>query len=77
MLAKKLKTLEDVTLNQLLVDTNGACDMGGAAAVAALLSEQIEVKLEQPVDCSAGVVSEMKHGIVEFRFQKGFVPPRG
>jgi len=35
------------------------------------------VKLEQPVDCSAGVVSEMKHGIVEFRFQKGFVPPRG
>mmetsp|Transcript_40001 Transcript_40001/g.129492 ORF Transcript_40001/g.129492 Transcript_40001/m.129492 type:complete len:162 (+) Transcript_40001:151-636(+) len=35
------------------------------------------VKLEQPVDCSAGVVSEMKHGIVEFRFQKGFVPPSG
>jgi len=30
------------------------------------------VRLEHPVDCSSGVESLMKHGIIEFRFQKGF-----
>jgi hypothetical protein len=32
------------------------------------------VKLEHPVDCSRGVESLMKYGIVEFRFQKGLAP---
>ena len=36
-----------------------------------------KVQLEHPVDCSSGVESLMKHGIVEFRFQKGFVSEAG
>eukprot|EP00316_Scyphosphaera_apsteinii_P001589 CAMPEP_0119322132 /NCGR_PEP_ID=MMETSP1333-20130426/57358_1 /TAXON_ID=418940 /ORGANISM="Scyphosphaera apsteinii, Strain RCC1455" /LENGTH=310 /DNA_ID=CAMNT_0007329279 /DNA_START=13 /DNA_END=945 /DNA_ORIENTATION=+ len=36
---------------------------------------QRKVRLNQPVDTSTPVEAEMKHGIVEFRFLKGYAPP--
>eukprot|EP00967_Tisochrysis_lutea_P115696 scaffold185555_cov34-Tisochrysis_lutea.AAC.3 len=50
-----------------------AAQLGQISAHAPLRLRIIrQVKLEHPVDCSSGVESLMKHGIVEFRFQKGF-----